>query len=169
MIDPGQAFGTGHHSTTRGCLLAIEEECARRTVRSGLDVGTGSGVLAIALRRLGVPRVVAIDNDPLAVSATEAAVQANDCAPIRIGAKFGDARGRYDLVVANLYSGLLVKLAKNIANRVGPGGSLIVSGLLESQETEVRKALRAQGLRLRRRRAIATWVTLTLGRAKAAD
>lgn len=165
-IDPGQAFGTGHHSTTRGCLLAIEEECSRHTVKSGLDIGTGSGVLAIALRRLGVPRVVAIDNDPLAVAATEAAVEANDCAPIRIGAKFSDARGHYDLVVANLYSGLHVKLAKNIAARVAPGGSLIISGLLERQEDEVRKALRAQGMRLRRRRVIATWVTLTLGRTK---
>lgn len=168
-IDPGQAFGTGHHSTTRGCLLAIEEECSRRSVKSALDIGTGSGVLAIALRRLGVHRVVAIDNDPLAVAATEAAVEANECAPVRVGAKFSEARGRYDLVVANLYSGLHVKLAKNIAARVAPGGSLIVSGLLERQENEVREALRAQGLRLRRRRAIATWVTLTLGRAKATD
>lgn len=163
-IDPGQAFGTGHHSTTRGCLLAIEEECARRTVRSGLDVGTGSGVLAIGMRRLGVPRVVAIDNDPLAVRATEAAVKANACGPVRTGSGLGNARGQYDLVVANLYSRLLVRLAPNLAARVREGGSLVVSGLLEKQEKEVRAALRAQGLRLRRRRAISTWVTLILTR-----
>lgn len=161
-IDPGQAFGTGHHSTTRGCLIAIEEECARRTVRSGLDVGTGSGVLAIGLRRLGVARVVAVDNDPLAVAATAAAVRANDCMPVRTGSGLSQARGRFDLVVANLYSGLLVRLAPNLAARLADGGTLIVSGLLESQEKEVRAALRACGLRLRRRRVIATWVTLTL-------
>ena len=163
VIDPGQAFGTGHHSTTRGCLLAIEEECSRRKLSRGLDVGCGSGVLAIALRKLGVPQVVAIDTDPLAISATEKATRENDCHPVRVGDRLARARGQYDLVVANLYSRTLVKLAKMLSNRLKPGGRLIVSGLLEKQEKEVRAAFREQLLRVYRRRSIATWVTLTLG------
>ena len=166
VIDPGQAFGTGHHSTTRGCLLALEEEFARTELRTGLDVGTGSGVLAIAMRKLGATRVVAIDNDPLSVSATEQAVQVNGCAPLRVGSNLSAARGEFDIVIANLYSRLLVRMAANLANRVKPGGSLIVSGLLEKQEAEVKKALRSAGLHIRQRRALATWVTLTLRRPK---
>ncbi len=166
VIDPGQAFGTGHHSTTRGCLLALEEEFARADVHSGLDVGTGSGVLAIAMRKLGASRVVAIDNDPLSLAATEDAVESNNCAPLRVGANLSAARGQFDIVIANLYSRLLVRMAASLANRVKPGGSLIVSGLLEKQEAEVKKALQAQGLRVRERRSLATWVTLTLRRPK---
>jgi ribosomal protein L11 methyltransferase len=159
VIDPGQAFGTGHHSTTRGCILALEEEFARTEVRRGLDVGTGSGVLAIAMRKLGAARVVAIDNDPLSLAV-------NNCAPLRVGANLSAARGEFDVVIANLYSRLLVRMAASLANRVKPGGSLIVSGLLEKQEAEVKKALQAEGLRVRERRSLATWVTLTLRRPK---
>jgi ribosomal protein L11 methyltransferase len=166
VIDPGQAFGTGHHSTTRGCLLALEEEFARTDVCRGLDVGTGSGVLAIAMRKLGATRVVAIDNDPLSLAATKDAVQVNNCAPLRIGANLSAARGEFDIVIANLYSRLLVRMAASLANRVRPGGSLIVSGLLEKQEAEVKRALQAEGLRVRERRSLATWVTLTLRRPK---
>lgn len=166
VIDPGQAFGTGHHSTTRGCLLALEEEFARTEFRTGLDVGTGSGVLAIAMRKLGAKRVVAIDNDPLSLAATQEAIQVNDCAPLRVGGNLSAARGQFDIVIANLYSRLLVRMASSLANRVKPGGSLIVSGLLEKQEVEVKKALRAAGLQVRERRALATWVTLTLRRPK---
>ena len=166
QIDPGQAFGTGHHSTTRGCLLALEEEFARAEIRTGLDVGTGSGVLAIAMRKLGAERVVAIDNDPLALVATAEAVEANDCAPLRTGSNLGAARGQFDVVIANLYSRLLVRMAGSLARRVKPGGSLIVSGLLEKQEKEVLQAMRRAGLRVRVRRALATWVTLTFARPK---
>ena len=154
QIDPGQAFGTGHHSTTRGCLLALEEEFARAEIRTGLDVGTGA------------ERVVAIDNDPLALIATAEAVETNHCAPLRTGSNLGAARGQFDLVIANLYSRLLVRMAGSLANRVKPGGSLIVSGLLEKQEKEVLQAMRRAGLRVRERRALATWVTLTLRRPK---
>merc|ERR1739841_130966 len=98
--------------------------------------------------------------------ATEDAVEVNECAPLRVGANLSAARGEFDIVIANLYSRLLVRMAASLANRVKPGGSLIVSGLLEKQEAEVKKALQAQGLRVRERRSLATWVTLTLRRPK---
>ena len=144
----------------------FEEEFARTEFRTGLDVGTGSGVLAIAMRKLGAKRVVAIDNDPLSLAATQEAIQVNDCAPLRVSGNLSAARGQFDIVIANLYSRLLVRMASSLANRVKPGGSLIVSGLLEKQEVEVKKALRAAGLQVRERRALATWVTLTLRRPK---
>lgn len=159
-IDPGQAFGTGHHPTTRGCLLEIERACLGSTRARGLDVGCGSGVLALAMRALGVGRVAAVDNDPLAVEATRAAATENGLGPIATGASLQSRRGAYDLVVANLFANLLVELAPRLAARLAPGGRLIVSGLLDSQEKDVRRALRAAGLRIRHRRCLSTWVTL---------
>lgn len=159
-IDPGQAFGTGHHPTTRGCLLEVEQACAKAPPARGLDVGCGSGVLALAMRALGVGRVAAVDNDPLAIEATELAARENGLGPIATGASLQSRRGRYELVVANLFANLLVELAPLLAARLAPGGRLIVSGLLESQEKDVRRALRAAGLRMRRRRCLSTWVTL---------
>lgn len=162
QIDPGQAFGTGHHPTTRGCLLEIEHACAREAPSRGLDVGCGSGVLALAMRAFGVRRVAAVDNDPVAVEATREAAQANGLTPIATGASLSSRRGKYDLIVANLFANLLVELAPALAARLAPGGRLIVSGLLESQEKDVRAALRRAGLRMHRRRCLSTWVTLVV-------
>ncbi len=159
-IDPGQAFGTGHHPTTRGCLLEIEQACSKTTRARGLDVGCGSGVLALAMRAFGVRRVAAVDNDPIAVEATADAAKANGLGPVATGASLQSRRGRYDLIVANLFANLLVELAPQLARRLAPGGRLIVSGLLDSQEKDVRSALRRAGLRIRRRRCLSTWVTL---------
>ena len=159
-IDPGQAFGTGHHPTTRGCLLEIERACDPSPPRRGLDVGCGSGVLALAMRALGVKAVTAVDTDPLAREATLAAVQANDLGPVAVGSTLQSRRGKYELIVANLFANLLVELAPRLADRLAPGGTLIVSGLLERQEKEVRRALEACGLRTHHRRNLSTWVTL---------
>lgn len=158
-IDPGQAFGTGHHPTTRGCLLAIEEQITPET-RRGLDVGCGTGILALAMRRLGVAAVVAVDNDPLAREATREAAAANGIRGIRVAATLASARGHFDLVVANLYAGLLIELAPELAARLSPTGVLVVSGLLAAQERPVRSALRAAGIRVAGRRCLSTWVTL---------
>lgn len=162
-IDPGQAFGTGHHPTTHGCLLEIERACERTPPARGLDVGCGSGVLALAMRSLGVKRVAAVDTDPIAREATGEAARQNGLGPIATGPSLQSRRGVYELIVANLFANLLVDLAPKLTARLAPGGELIVSGLLESQEKDVRAALRAAGLRMRRRRCLSTWVTLVAG------
>jgi ribosomal protein L11 methyltransferase len=167
-VDPARAFGTGHHPTTRGCLVAIERACAAGAPRSGLDVGSGSGILAVAMRALGVARVVAVETDPVARDATHACAVANGFPEVRVAASLGRVRGAFDLVVANLYAGLLVELARPLASRVRAGGALIVSGLLASQEDAVRQALAAAGLALVRRECRSTWSTLTLVREAAA-
>jgi ribosomal protein L11 methyltransferase len=159
-IDPGRAFGTGHHPTTRGCLLAIEELCESSPPARGLDLGCGTGILALAMRALGVGAVVAVDDDPLARDATRRAAAENTIAGIRVAASLAAVRGRFDIVVANLYSRLLVELAAPLAARLAPDGALVVSGLLVEQEHEVRAALAAAGIAVRSRRALSTWVTL---------
>ncbi len=159
-IDPGQAFGTGHHPTTRGCLLEIEQACTSEPPARGLDVGCGSGVLALAMRAFGVRRVAAVDNDRIAVEATADAAKTNGLGPVSTGPSLESRRGQYDLIVANLFANLLVELAPRLAARLAPGGRVIVSGLLENQEKDVRAALRGAGLRIRRRRCLSTWVTL---------
>jgi ribosomal protein L11 methyltransferase len=159
-IDPGQAFGTGHHPTTRGCLLAIEELCASAPRTRGLDLGCGTGILALAMRVLGVPAVVAVDDDRLAREATRRAAAQNAIDGVRIAQDVAAVRGRFDLIVANLYSRLLVELAEPLAARLAPDGALVVSGLLVDQERAVRAALRAAGVTIRSRRALSSWVTL---------
>jgi ribosomal protein L11 methyltransferase len=164
-IDPGQAFGTGQHPTTRGCLLEIERALARRGAASGLDLGCGSGVLAFAMRGLGVKHVVAVDNDPAARAATAAGSALNGYDDIRIGADVKRLRRRFELIVANLFSRVLVDLAPTLVGLLAPGGRLIVSGLLARQEDEVRRALARCGLRIEQRRAISGWVTLSAAKA----
>ncbi|MEW6273270.1 MAG: 50S ribosomal protein L11 methyltransferase [Thermodesulfobacteriota bacterium] len=163
-VDPAQAFGTGHHATTRGCLVAIERACAGEPPRRGLDVGSGTGILAVAMRALGVAQVLAVDTDPAARAATLACAAANGFPDVRVVASLAGARGRYDLVVANLYAGLLSELAPELAARVRAGGTLVVSGLLASQEAGVRQALGRAGFALVKRECRATWSTLTLVR-----
>ena len=157
-IEAGQAFGTGHHGTTRGCLLAIQAIVKSRRIRSALDIGTGSGVLAIALARQAVP-VVATDIDPVAVRIARENARLNGVAarvavrmmpglpaavPVRL------AGSGYDLVVANILLAPLLALAPTIARAIAPGGTAILSGLLPDQRTAIVATYRSVGLRLRR-------------------
>lgn len=167
-LDPGMAFGTGLHPTTRLCLAGIEAWADEGIVdgATGIDVGCGSGILAIAAARLGAVRVDAVDTDPIAVEATVANARRNRLLR-RIRAERGSvpyAGGPYDLVMANLIASLLVQLAEPLAAAVRPGGRLLASGIFIDREAEVRDALGAARLRLVRRTGEGDWVALDMER-----
>ena len=163
VIEPWMAFGTGQHATTRACLEAIEGAVETGRVRSALDVGTGSGVLALALARLGVERVVALDTDPAVLPLARANLARNGVARVALLAgPLTALRGRFDLVVANLLADAIVDEAGALAGAVGPGGRLVVSGLLAEQLPAVRAAY--PGWRVAETRPAAAWRTLTLVR-----
>lgn len=162
VVDPGQAFGTGQHATTRGCLEEIEL-AAGDGLGSGLDVGTGSGVLAIAMRRLGLCPVVATDVDPTVLPLARRACETNGTPDVTVLAGRADAvRGTFDLVVANLLLDALVTDAAGLAARVAPGGRLVLSGLLAEQCDAAAAAY--PGWRVARVVAEAEWRTLRLER-----
>lgn len=147
-LDPGQAFGTGHHETTRLCLLALD-----RLVRPGievLDVGTGSGVLAIASILLGASHVNAIDIDPIAVEVARANCAENGVAEsvsLRAGTLGPEHDRRYELVVANISTDANIGLAPVFGLLVAPGGKLVLSGILEPDAERVVAAMEAEGFR----------------------
>jgi ribosomal protein L11 methyltransferase len=164
VIEPGMAFGTGQHETTRGCLEAIESVVASTRVASALDVGTGSGILALALARLGVARVVGIDVDPAVLPLARANLAANRAPHVALAVGTAAAvRGRFDLVVANLLAGTVVAEAAALMRAVETGGRLVLSGILERQAPAVRDAYPAW--RVEAVRAEGEWRTLTLARA----
>jgi ribosomal protein L11 methyltransferase len=137
IVEPSMGFGTGHHATTRLCLAAMQKiEFRGRTV---IDVGTGSGVLAIAARRLGASGVLAIDDDPDAIAAAEANVALNH--ESRIALEVGDFRtskiGQFDLVIANLTGALLVSAADRLQSFAISGGRLVLGGFVADEEHDV--------------------------------
>lgn len=168
QILPAMAFGTGQHASTVGCLLAIEDAFDRESAPpTVLDVGTGSGILAIAAARLGARRVLAIDVDPVAIAAAADNVSRNEMEAIvtlRCGST--DAvEGRYALIVANLYSDLLRSMFGTLAVRAEARGRCIASGLLDADVESVRRAAVASGWQLEAERSLEGWTTLTLRRA----
>jgi ribosomal protein L11 methyltransferase len=164
VLDPGMAFGTGTHPTTALCLEALDAALAARPGASALDVGTGSGLLAIAARKLGAGRVVATDNDPVAVRVAQENAARNGVELEVTGAEVSAVVGPFDLVVANILANTLVELAPALAGQVAPGGTLLLSGVLAAQEAEVRRAYREQGLRPGRGRYRGEWVLLAMRR-----
>ena len=162
-LDPGMAFGTGLHPTTRGCL-ALLQAVVPMPARV-LDVGCGSGILALAALRLGAERATGIDTDPLAVDATLANAERNGLAG-RVEASVGTlppmAGDRYELVLANLVAAVLVDIADRLAAHLAPGGTLLASGVIELRAAEVSEAMRGAGLRIVERRDDAEWVSLRL-------
>ena len=170
-IEAGQAFGTGHHGTTTGCLIAIEREAKTRTIRNALDVGTGSGVLAIALAKMAKARVLASDIDPVATRVANENVRLNGVAAFvrtltaaGLSGRAFRERAPYDLVVANILAGPLAALAPAIRRHVAPGGTVILSGLLPEQRTRIVAAYRGTGLLLVRSMIVEGWLTLVLRR-----
>jgi ribosomal protein L11 methyltransferase len=171
-IEAALAFGTGHHGTTAGCLLALQDVLKRRRPRTALDLGTGSGVLAIALARLTHGPVLATDIDSVAVTSARANARANGAGSLvqavraaGLGHSALRNGARFDLILANILAEPLVTMATGIAERLAPGGTVILSGLLVREERRVRGAYLARGLRFRSRRELGGWMTLIFERA----
>jgi ribosomal protein L11 methyltransferase len=170
-LDPGMAFGTGLHPTTRLCLAALETLADEGLLASGsarggaarvIDVGCGSGILAIAAGKLGAGELLGVDTDPIAVEATMANARLNGQARrlrVRRGSVPSGERP-FDLVFANLIASLLVMLAEPLRDELVPGGRILASGIFRDREGDVRTAFEAVGLTVIRRWAEEDWVAL---------
>ncbi len=174
-IDAATAFGTGEHPSTRGCLVALDTLARRRRFRRPLDIGTGSGILAIAAAKRLRRRVLASDVDCAAVRVASHHVRRNRlvgrvrmvCAPgYRSRAV---RRSDYDLIFANILARPLALMARDLGRAIGPGGAAVLSGLLRRQEALVVAAHRAQGLAVERRIVIDGWSTLILRSVRRSD
>ena len=168
-IEAALAFGTGHHGTTRGCLLALDVLAKRARPRRVLDIGTGSGVLAMAAAKVLRKPIVASDIDRIAVIAAQSNVRLNRVAPwITLAHATGTrahaikAGAPYDLIFANILLAPLMRLAVAVKALTAPGGRVVLSGLLPSHANAALAAYRAQGLRLEKRIPLDGWMTLIL-------
>lgn len=171
QVDAGAAFGSGEHGTTSRCLMAMEWLARRHSASSILDMGCGSGILAIAAAKLWRAPVLAADIDEVAVRVTQENVRINrvqhqvDCV---VSDGYANERIRrrapYDLIVANILARPLMSLAPDLARNLAPNGVAILSGLLASQEAMVMQAHRLQGLTLRKRFLGQEWCTLVVSR-----
>lgn len=175
LIDANAAFGTGRHETTRGCLLALQDIAKRRPpgrpVTPILDMGCGSGVLAMAAAKLWPCRVLGVDNDAPSIRVARDNVRANsvaDTVELLCADGFRDARvkraGPYELILANILAEPLCCMAQDVARHLAQSGTVVLSGLLTPQERQVIARYRATGLKLVRRYRLAEWSTLVLKR-----
>ena len=165
VLDPGLSFGTGHHPTTRFCLEQLVTVQKAGHARSFLDIGTGSGILAIAAAKLGFRPITAMDSDPEAVRIARANAKQNragqklrlvcrDLATLSV-----DGVEKYDLVCANLIFDLLLAEKGRILGRLNSGGTLVLAGILRSQFAQVRAAYEESGLRLAGFKAENEWAS----------
>jgi len=168
VIQPAQAFGTGHHPTTAGALRALESIVGAHTPRSILDAGTGSGVLAIAGALLGkrTSEIIAIDIDPTALENARANARLNS---VEKSIRFSSVplvsiHRHFDLVVANILSGTLIELAPHLRKLVAPGGRLVLGGFLADEAADVLSHYRSP-LRCLSRKTHRGWTTLVMARA----
>ena len=172
VIEPGRAFGTGHHGSTAGCLDALERAVGVRVPVRALDLGTGSGILAIALARLGVGRVLAIDEDPDAIAAASGNAARNDVAA-RVECRVDDAATLEvepaPLVVANLIAAAHCRLAARYGRYVEAGGTLILGGILDAEAADITWTLAPHGWRLDGAVAREGWTTLNFTNAPVHD
>jgi ribosomal protein L11 methyltransferase len=171
-IEAALAFGTGHHGTTRGCLLLLDEVLKAHSPRRVLDVGTGAGVLAIAAAKALRGKVLASDIDPLSVRVATDNARLNgagDLVEAIVGNGFSapqfKARGPFDLVLANILANPLRQMATPMSRHLAPLGLVILSGLLPPQASAVIAAYRARGLVLKRHIRIEGWSSLLMGKA----
>ncbi|MGE0612612.1 MAG: 50S ribosomal protein L11 methyltransferase [Hyphomicrobiales bacterium] len=170
-IDAGQAFGTAHHGSTLGCLAMLDRLGNRAAPGHVLDLGTGSGILAIAAARLWPCRPLATDIDPLAISVARDNARRNRAPHIRFAVATGLGGGAireaapYDLVCANILARPLIAMARGMARIVVPGGHAILSGITADQAAEVAAAYGAAGFARVRATGKGNWTTLLLRRA----
>lgn len=168
IVDPGRAFGTGAHETTRLCLRLIDEALRDKPCGEMLDVGCGSGILTVAARLLGVPKATAIDIDPLAVSATIENAGTNHVAEGVLAAR-ADVRAvnaRYPLVVCNILYQIIMGIAPELCRRVEPGGALILSGFLTPELDSVERMFGNLGMTVVKREELGPWGALVLTAGK---
>jgi len=166
VVDPGMAFGTGHHASTRGCLTALDSIVIADGGQRVLDLGTGSGVLAIAAIKLGAASALAVDIDREACAIAAANAAANRVADaIEVCRRLDAARVGFDIVVANIFSGMLIGFANDIARRLRPGGIAIGSGLETTEADGVAEAWTATGMEPAQSIHIDGWSTLVFRKA----
>lgn len=169
-LDPGMAFGTGLHPTTQMCLLGLEE--AVRPGMAVLDVGTGSAVLAIAAVKLGANSVLACDLDPIAVDVARQNVSLNglrESVDVRRGtlgpgSSVVDQGQRFDLLLANIIADVIVALMPDLFSALRPGGLALLSGIIDTKEAGVARALEAVGFEMISRRQQGDWLMLVVRR-----
>ena len=166
VIEPGRAFGTGHHGSTEGCLALLDEASTETSPDRVLDIGTGTGILAVAAVKLGAGQVLAVDVDPDAVAAARVNAARNGCAD-RIDLIMGGPESLHDvrpfpLVLANLLAHTHVTLAPHYRRLVAPGGPLILGGILEHEDNDVIAALEPAGFAPLGRLVIEGWSSLLL-------
>lgn len=171
LVDAATAFGSGEHQSTYGCLLALDTLAKRRRFRNVLDMGCGTGILGIAAVKTWACPLTAVDIDAEAVRVTD--INARRNAVERMVTSFAGngfahrdvpRNGPYDLIFANILARPLVRMAKDVAANLAPGGKVILAGLLRRQEPMVLNAYRLQGLVLEKRYALDPWATLVLTR-----
>ncbi|MEM7021979.1 MAG: 50S ribosomal protein L11 methyltransferase [Pseudomonadota bacterium] len=172
-LDAGLAFGSGEHDSTRGCLIALDQLARRRRPKRVLDLGCGAGILAIAAAKCWPTKVLAVDNDSIAV-----AVARENASNNRVGSRircllsegYDKLRraGPFELIFANILADPLCEMADETAWHLAPGGVAVLSGLLDRQAPTVIDFHRRAGLRLRRTIGEGPWLTLVMGRGRTA-
>lgn len=161
MIDSGMAFGTGHHETTRTCLARIEKLSLVHAGKSLLDIGTGTGILAIGASKMGFSHILAVDTDPLAVDAARENIALNGIKNIEVKeGSISAVDGTFDVIIANLISSTLIEIAPEVASHLNADGLVILSGMLAGEENMVTDAYRKAGLDLTEKSFDDKWVTL---------
>ena len=167
-LDPGMAFGTGTHETTSLCLRALDER-----IRGGermLDIGTGSGILAIAALLLGAAEADGVDIDPMCVRTAGENAERNGVADrfhVRVGNLSDQARGTYQIITANIVANAIIALAPSVPALLDAGGVFLASGIIDEREEEVAEAIAAAGLAVREIRRDNGWVCILAGHPEA--
>ena len=166
VIDPGMAFGTGSHPTTSLCLERVDELLRLFPGADVLDVGTGSGVIALLAAKLGAGRIVGTENDPVALEVARkgAALNGIDSVDWMLAENPDDVPGEFEIVIANILLNTLEELSVQIAQRVAPGGRLVLSGLLAAQADAAALAYQEEGLRYLGRHERDGWCRVELER-----